>query len=403
MNSDTVEWEDKKIYSVYELTSAIKQNLEVGFTGIWVQGEVSNLRRPSSGHIYFTLKDEKAELKAVMFRYLNQRLKFKLEDGLQIIIYGGLTVYEKRGEYQISAVEIEPKGFGALQLAFEQLKKRLEKEGLFEVSHKKSIPVLPRKIGVVTSPSGAAIQDIIHVLRQRYSHVNIILNPVRVQGEGAAEEISQAIDELNEMNDLDVIIVGRGGGTAEDLWAFNEEIVARSIYNSKIPVISAVGHEIDYTISDFVADLRAATPSHAAELVVKRQDDLESQIEYQTYRLASLIKNKFDFLKNSLFLAQQSYSLRLPHKLITQFSQRADDLTEEARINISEILKVLKENLRVYMEKLNALSPLEVLSRGYSLALKLPQKEVIRDADIVKKDDLVEVVVYKGKFLSKVI
>jgi len=395
--------EDKKIYTVSEITANIKQNLEVNFTGVWIEGEVSNLRKAASGHLYFTLKDEKAELKAVMFRYLNQHLRFKLEDGLQIIVFGGITVYEKRGEYQISVVGIEPKGFGALQLAFEQLKRRLEKEGLFAPAHKKPIPLVPGKIGVVTSSTGAAIRDIIHVINRRYANVYILLNPVRVQGEEAAEEIARAIDELNERGDLDVIIVGRGGGSAEDLWAFNEEIVARSIYNSKIPVISAVGHEIDYTISDFVADLRAATPSHAAELVIGRRDDLENQLEHLRYRLINFLKNKLDFFKNRLQVAQQSYGFRSPKGLINQYGQRIDDLLERMKRGISQKFLILENNLRLLSGRLEALSPLGVLNRGYSLALKLPERKTVKDAKDVKKEDLVEVIVYRGKFISKVI
>ncbi len=395
--------EERKIYSVSEITSRIKQTLEVYFTGIWVQGEVSNLRRPSSGHLYFTLKDEKAELKAVMFRFVNKKLKFKLEDGLQVIIYGGLTVYEKRGNYQISAVEIEPKGLGALQLAFEQLKKRLEKEGLFAPIHKKPIPLLPCRIGVITSATGAAIRDIIHLINLRSANVQILLNPVRVQGEGAAEEIARAIGELNEIGDLDVIILGRGGGSVEDLWAFNEEIVARSIFDSDIPIISAVGHEIDYTISDFTADLRAATPSHAAELVVGRKEELENCLDQFVLRLKSATRTKFDSLKNRLQIARQSYAFRIPLGLTEQYGQRIGDLMEKIKGVFGQSLEILKGRLGGFSGRLEALSPLGVLSRGYSLALKLPERTSIREARTLRINDSVEVIVHQGKFTSKVI
>ena len=394
--------EESKIYSVSEITARIKQTLEVYFTGIRVEGEVSNLRRPSSGHLYFTLKDEKAELKTVMFRFVNKNLKFRLEDGLQVIIYGGLTVYEKRGDYQISAVEIEPKGLGALQLAFEQLKKRLEKEGLFAPIHKKPIPVLPRRIGVITSATGAAIRDIIHLINLRSANVRILLNPVRVQGEGAAEEIARAIGELNEIGGLDVIILGRGGGSVEDLWAFNEEIVARSIFDSKIPIISAVGHEIDYTISDFTADLRAATPSHAAELVIGRREELENCLAQFVFRLKSAIRNKFDSLKNRLQIARQSYAFRIPLGLTEQYGQRIDDSTARIKVILGQRLEILKEKLGAFSGRLEALSPLGVLSRGYSLALKLPERTSIREAETLRINDSIEVIVHRGKFTSKV-
>ena len=394
--------EERKIFSVSEITSRIKQTLEVYFTAVWVEGEISNLRRPSSGHLYFTLKDEKAELKAVMFRFVNKKLKFKLENGLQVLIYGGVTVYEKRGEYQISAVEVEPKGLGALQLAFEQLKKRLEKEGLFSPVHKKSIPLLPRKIGIITSATGAAIRDIIHLIDRRYANVQLLLNPVRVQGEGAAEEIARAIGELNEIGGIDVIILGRGGGSVEDLWAFNEEIVARSIFDSDIPIISAVGHEIDYTISDFTADLRAATPSHAAELVVGRREELENCLAQFVLRLKSAVKNKFESLKNRLQRAQQSYAFRIPLGLIEQYGQRIDDLTERIKVILGQRLEILKGKLGAFSGRLEALSPLGVLSRGYSLALKLPERKSIRNVKTLKINDSVEVIVHRGKFTSKV-
>ena len=402
-NSKWKEKEEKeKIYTVSEITARIKQTLEIYFTGVRVEGEVSNLRRPSSGHLYFTLKDEKAELKTVMFRFVNKNLKFRLEDGLQVIIYGGLTVYEKRGDYQISAVEIEPKGLGALQLAFEQLKKRLEKEGLFAPIHKKPIPVLPRRIGVITSATGAAIRDIIHLINLRSANVRILLNPVRVQGEGAAEEIARAIGELNEIGGMDVIILGRGGGSVEDLWAFNEEIVARSIFDSRIPIISAVGHEIDYTISDFAADLRAATPSHAAELVIGRREELENCLAQFVFRLKSAIRNKFDSLKNRFQIARQSYAFRIPLGLTEQYGQRIDDSTARIKVILGQRLEILKEKLGAFSGRLEALSPLGVLSRGYSLALKLPERTSIREAETLRINDSIEVIVHRGKFTSKV-
>ena len=259
----------RKIYSVSELSQQIRNLLEKEFPDVWVVGEVSNFRAASSGHLYFTLKDESAQIRAVCFRNQARYLKFRPQDGISVIARGHLSVYETRGEYQLYIEYLEPAGLGALQLAFEQLKQKLAAEGLFDPGRKKPLPLLPRTVGVVTSPTGAVIRDILRVLRRRFRNMNVMLGPVKVQGEGAAEEIVEGIKTLNRQTGVDVIIVARGGGSLEDLWAFNEEIVARAIAASKIPIISAVGHETDFTIADFVADLRAPTPSAAAALVVR--------------------------------------------------------------------------------------------------------------------------------------
>src|SRR5512136_2779310 len=265
---------DKRILTVSRLTALIRSTLEENFEHVWVEGEVSNLSTPSSGHLYFTLKDAGAQLRCVMFKGAVRNLRFRLKDGMGLILRGRITVYEQRGDYQLIAEYAEPLGIGALQLAFEQLKERLVREGLFDESRKKPLPVLPQRIGVVTSPTGAAIHDILTVVNRRFANVQILIVPVRVQGDGAAAEIAAAIDDVNRYGAVDVMIVGRGGGSLEDLWAFNEEAVARAIARSRIPVISAVGHETDYTIADFAADLRAPTPSAAAELAVKDRDEL---------------------------------------------------------------------------------------------------------------------------------
>ena len=269
----------KKILTVSELTLEIKHHLEEGFGEIWVEGEISNFRSPSSGHYYFTLKDGKSQIRGVIFRFMGRYLKFEPQDGLAVICRGKISVYEPRGEYQLILDYMEPKGIGALQLAFEQLKEKLEKEGLFDAARKKPLPLLPKKIGIVASPTGAAIRDLLNVIGRRFPNVGILINPVKVQGEGSAQEIASAIYELNTIPEIDVIVVARGGGSLEDLWAFNEEIVARAIDHSSLPVISAVGHEIDFTIADFVADLRAPTPSVAGELVVKDKAELSHLID----------------------------------------------------------------------------------------------------------------------------
>src|SRR6266581_1563950 len=262
---------ERRVYTVSELTASIKTTLEEGFPMMWVEGEISNLRTPGSGHAYFTLKDEGAQISAVLFRGRGRRLRFGLEDGMQVLAFGGLDVYAARGQYQLVVEMMEPKGLGALQLAFEQLKRRLEAEGLFDEGRKRPLPAFPRVIGVVTSPTGAAIRDILNIIGRRFGNLRILIAPVRVQGDEAPGEILQALLNLQEVVELDVIIVGRGGGSIEDLWAFNDERVARAIAGCRVPVISGVGHETDFTIADFVADLRAPTPSAAAELVVQEK------------------------------------------------------------------------------------------------------------------------------------
>ncbi|HDZ10569.1 MAG TPA: exodeoxyribonuclease VII large subunit, partial [Bacteroidetes bacterium] len=271
---------EKKIYTISEITRKIKRLLENAIPSIWLEGEISNFKRHSSGHIYFVLKDENSQISCVMWRGRNNGLYFTPQDGMKIQARGNVTVYEKRGNYQFEVLQMQPAGLGELQMALEQLKQSLKAEGLFDEQHKKKIPQYPEKIGIVTSPTGAAIRDLVSVVQRRFPSVQLILNPVRVQGAEAAGEIARAIDEFNAYGDVDVLIVGRGGGSLEDLWAFNEEVVARAIFRSKIPVISAVGHEIDFGISDFVADLRAPTPSAAAELVVRNREELLHTIQY---------------------------------------------------------------------------------------------------------------------------
>jgi len=295
-----------KIYTVSELTRQIKVLIEERFPEVWVEGEISNVRRPGSGHTYFTLKDEGSQLQAVIYRTQGSRMRFDLKDGMQAVARGEVSVYVKGGRYQLAVSEIEPKGLGALQLAFEQLKERLAKEGIFDKSRKKPIPLLPERIGIVTSPTGAAIRDILNVIQRRFSNAGILVSPVRVQGETAAAEITAAIQGFNARSDADVLIVTRGGGSLEDLWAFNEEPVARAIAASNIPVISAVGHEIDYTISDFVADLRVPTPSAAAELVVARESELKDRIAMHRSALVSRINNKIVRLRSRVRVCEAS-------------------------------------------------------------------------------------------------
>ena len=286
--------------TVTELTQQIKDLLEIKFSEVWVEGEISNLRIPPSGHLYFTLKDEFSQIRAVFFKMQARTLRYMPEEGLQVICRGRIGVYEKRGDYQLILDAMEPRGMGALQLAFLQLKERLEKEGLFDPVHKKPIPMVPEKIGIITSPTGSVIQDMLHILDRRFKNIQVLLYPVRVQGEGASEEIIKGIDYFNKQGEVDVIILGRGGGAFEDLWAFNEEGVARAIYDSNIPIISAVGHETDYTISDFVADLRAPTPSAAAELAVKNKQEIQKMLSYFKNRIRSQIEQTLQEYQSNL-------------------------------------------------------------------------------------------------------
>ena len=315
----------RKIFSISELSREIKDLLERQYSDVWVTGEVSNFRPAASGHLYFTLKDATAQLRAVCFRNQARYLKFKPQDGISVIARGHLSVYEARGEYQLYVEYLEPAGLGALQLAFEQLKQKLAAEGLFDTARKKPLPVLPRTIGVVTSPTGAVIRDILRVLRRRFRNMNVLLYPVKVQGEGADEEIVEGITYFNREQIVDVIIVGRGGGSLEDLWAFNEEVVARAIAASGIPVISAVGHETDFTIADFVADLRAPTPSAAAELVVHRKQDFITELENRARHMAQMIRLQLSEARQRLTELRMHHAFQTVATRIAERAQQVDD------------------------------------------------------------------------------
>jgi exodeoxyribonuclease VII large subunit len=315
----------RKIFSISELSREIKDLLERQYSDVWVAGEVSNFRPAASGHLYFTLKDATAQLRAVCFRNQARYLKFKPQDGIAVIARGHLSVYEARGEYQLYVEYLEPAGLGALQLAFEQLKQKLAAEGLFDTARKKPLPVLPRTIGVVTSPTGAVVSDILRVLRRRFRNMSVLLYPVKVQGEGAAEEIVEGLKYFNREQNAEVIIVARGGGSLEDLWAFNEEVVARAIAASAIPVISAVGHETDFTIADFVADLRAPTPSAAAELVVHRKQDFIAELENRARHMAQMIRLQLSEARQRLTELRMHHAFQAVATRIAERAQQVDD------------------------------------------------------------------------------
>lgn len=390
----------RPIYTVTELTLKIKDILEEQFPFIWVEGEISNLKVPQSGHYYFTLKDESSQIRAILFRNQKKLLPFEPEDGLKVVCQGRISVYEPRGEYQILVDMVEPKGIGSLQLAFEQLKRRLEQEGLFDVALKKPIPYLPQRLAVVTSPTGAAIRDFLHIVERRFANVEIIIYPVRVQGDVAASEIATAIYDLNQMDHIDVIVLARGGGSLEDLWAFNQENVARAISQSSIPIVSAVGHETDFTIADFVADLRAPTPSAAAELVVKEKDELVSRIQNISNNLVNIIFRKITLHKD--YLLHVGKRLIDPRRKLHELRTHLDEVTGDIRLGIQRHLKITREQLNQRIRRLHALSPLAILDRGYSITRTLPDLKVITDVKSVDVGDMVNVEVAHGEMVCRV-
>ena len=416
----------RKIYSVSELSSEIRDMLERRFVDVWVEGEISNCKTSTAGHVYFSLKDDRAQLPAVCFRNTARLLRFRPENGKLFRARGRVSTYEGRGEYQIVVEVLEPAGLGALQLAFEQLKEKLEKEGLFRQERKRPIPLFPRKIGIVTSPKSAALRDILTVLKRRHDAIDVLIFPAEVQGDGASLQVMEGIDYLSRSTDVDVIIVARGGGSMEDLWPFNEERVARAIVRSQKPVISAIGHEVDFTICDFVADLRAATPSAAAEIVIKSKAELADRVRQLEGRLDGAVKFRLSGLKHFLAAKVGSRGFVVAETRIRRMAQRVDDLTfrleqigrtgsfiraRAHRVEICEqrLSNAVHQRLKKWHQAfariahtLDALSPLAVLDRGYSICLT-PEGQVIRSADMVEPDDTVKVKLREGSLTAKVI
>jgi len=397
------------VYTVSEITRDIKLILENTFSEVWVEGEVSNLRPSSAGHIYFSLKDKEAVLSGVIFARTAADIKFKLEDGLKIICFGKVDVYPPRGNYQLIIEKVEPKGVGSLQLALEQLKKKLEKEGLFSPAHKRPLPYLPSRIGVVTSLSGAALKDILKVLDRRFSDIRVVISAAQVQGEGAKDEIAQAIKDFNLFNErvalkerIEVLIVGRGGGSIEDLWAFNEEIVARAIYGSRITVISAVGHERDVTIADLVADVRAATPSVAAELVVPEKEELRQKLSDLNQGLFTATRHILDLLGQELDSGVKKLSLLNPVALLKQHRIKIADLARQIHVRIGHYFKLKEAEFQSAVEKLSSLSPLNILARGYSITFNVQDGVLIKESKAVKTGDSLRTRLHKGEIISTV-
>ena len=380
---------EPRIYTVSELSQGIKYLLESSFREVWVEGEISGLKVSSLGHTYFDLKDANSNISGVLFRGFGSNLKFDLQNGLLVRVRGNITTYDKQSKYQLMAKEVVPAGIGPLQLAFEQLKKKLQSEGLFDQARKRPLPALPQKIAVVTSPTGAAIRDILSILKRRYANMHIIIAPVKVQGQGSKEEIAQAIKDLNEgFPDIDVMLVGRGGGSMEDLWAFNEEIVARAIAGSKIPVISCVGHETDFTIADFVADMRAPTPSAAAELVVKSKVELAANISGLERRLLQSLRIYYENLQGRFHRLISSRPMVNPLVLLERPIRRFDDALEGLFYASADKVRHAAERLNLQSEKLKALSPLFPLKKGYAIVKDAKGKAVKTAAALVPGDRL---------------
>jgi exodeoxyribonuclease VII large subunit len=399
----------KHIYTVSGLTQDIKLILENTFAEVWVEGEVSGTRRIPTGTAFFNLKDDVSILKCVAFASNLETIKFALKDGIKVICFGYVSVYDKRGDYQLYVQKIEPKGIGSLQLALEQLKQKLEKEGLFKAEHKRPIPYLPSRIGVVTSLSGAVIKDILKVLERRFKDIHIIINPARVQGEGAEEEIASAIKDFNFFNEqlplknrIEVLIVGRGGGSIEDLWAFNEEIVARAIYNSQTPVISAVGHERDWTIADLVADLRAPTPSVAAELVIPKKEDLRQKVKGLCEDLKQSFLDMVFRFQEALDDLAYRLSLANPVSQIQRYQEKINDSFRQIYTRLKHYLRLKQSEFSGLAEKLSSLSPLNILSRGYSITFKMPEEKIIKGAGFMQIGDIIKTRLSKGEITSRI-
>lgn len=432
--------QNPQILSISNLTKNIKRLLEEKYPIVWIIGEISNLTIPKSGHAYFVLKDDKAQISAIIFKGQKQQLKFNLQDGLTIVGMGRVSVYEPRGTYQMILEYAEPKGYGALQIAFEQLKQKLYLEGLFEADHKKSLPQLPKRIGIITSPTGAVIHDMLHIIYSRFSTVAVEIYPVQVQGKSAELEISQALEMANKRKSCDVLILARGGGSLEDLAAYNSEMVARAISNSNLPIISAVGHETDFTIADFVADVRTPTPTAAAQVVVPDKNDLLLKLDELRHRLfqtlvhkASRCRRDFEYLQRSLIhpskklqdlqMRADDINHRLYRAVQMTLQNRRSDMTQYTyglmRTSPMQTLQTIKaqaqrlelllhQSVKTYMTErkdrmghlqamLDVMNPKALLQKGYSITRTIPQHSVVTSIDMVENDQPLEIMLSNGR------
>ena len=401
MDIDTVP--PSKALTVSQLTARLKGVMESSFRFVWVSGEISNCKQASSGHVYFTLKDEGAQLAAIMWRAAASKLRFQLRDGLKVLAAGPIQLYETRGQYQIIAEQLEPQGIGALELAFRQLQRKLEAEGLFDPERKRAWPLIPRRIALITSPTGAAVKDMLQVITRRWPKANVVIVPVPVQGADAAPQIADALRRVHLIPDVDVVICGRGGGSLEDLWAFNEEVVARAIFDCQIPVISAVGHEIDVTIADLVADKRALTPSEAAELVVPLESDVKLLLERVRQRLTTALQYQAQRARYQIERLADHPSLSRPFDRIRELQSQIDDLEERLQRSMRGRLETARQQLGTIAASLTALSPLAVLERGYSLTKRLTDGNLVRDLNTIKPGDRISTLFSSGSLISEVI
>lgn len=391
------------VLSVSQLTRQIKGTLEANFDSLWVAGEISDLARPRSGHVYFTLKDGQAQIRAIIWRSTAARLPFQLADGQEIICQGNLDVYEARGSYQFIIRRAEPQGIGALQLAFQQLQQRLAAEGLFSAERKRQLPPFPRRIGFVTSPTGAAVRDFLEVAGRRWPGVEIIVIPAMVQGNGAARSICAGIIAANAITpSLDLVVVGRGGGSLEDLWCFNEEIVVRALAASTVPTVSAVGHEIDITLSDLAADVRALTPSAAAEMVIPDSQQVLALLEHMQKRLVRPVRNLLTLYRNRLDALADRPVIRRPLDRIHDSSRRLDELDQRSRSAMWATLERKQRQLSHSSATLAALSPLATLARGYSITFSKDSSTVLRDSSNVKPGDEIVTRLANGQLTSQI-
>lgn len=383
--------------TVTKVTRDIKVILETSFPSVWVQGEISNFTHHRSGHMYFSLKDEDAQISCIMWRSRNQELSFSPLNGMKVLVKARLTLFERRGAYQLDVWQMQPAGAGELQLAFEQLKRRLNEEGLFDEIYKKPLPAFPERIGIVTSATGAAIHDLKSVLTRRFPGIEMILKPVRVQGEGAAAEIADAIDAFNTFGEVDVIIVTRGGGSLEDLWAFNEEVVARAIFRSEIPVVSAVGHEIDFSISDFVADFRAPTPSAAAELVVRDRVEIKERLADALETIANSILATVRYERERIKMIRRSYAFGQPLDFVQQAYQRLDEVKSRMDRDMSQQIAIKRQIVISTQKRLSLLEHQNVLKRGYSLCYRNADGRLVSEANLLKRQDKIRIEFHKGR------
>ncbi|MBN2189588.1 MAG: exodeoxyribonuclease VII large subunit [Candidatus Aureabacteria bacterium] len=388
-------------FSVSQLTKQVRNKLEDNFQCLWIAGEISSFKKPASGHVYFTLKDENSQLQCVLYRLYTGVIPFEFELGLKVVVFGSISVYEKAGSYQLIAAQIEERGVGTLHASFERLKKELSGKGWFD--RKRRIPSFPGCIGVVTSPTGAAVRDFISVSERRSKGLKILICPVRVQGETAAEEIKLAIAELNKIKEVEVIVVCRGGGSIEDLWPFNERKVAEAVFFSDKPVVSAVGHEIDFTICDFVADLRAPTPSAAAEMIIPDRSEIAEKIRSYGMRMKKCLQSYVEIKKETLKNMSKNRIFASPSDFICQYRQGMDDYYDIISRTVFHKVEVLKQGVKGYKSRLEALNPRNVLKRGFSLTINAGTSKIIRDAGEIGVNEEIVTQLFKGRIVSKVV